>query len=66
MEDRQTGSHVFNRALIIARIQDLIFGKDCKKKILENNSVDLSMQERMEVLKSEYPLETLKTIIDGK
>ena len=40
--------------------------EEYKKKIIENNSIDLTMQERMEVLKSVYPLDTLKTIIDGK
>lgn len=36
------------------------------KKINEDNSLDLTMQERISILESEYPLETLKTILDGK
>ena len=66
MENRQTGSPVFDRERIISRIQNLIFSEDCKKKINEDNSIDLTIQERIEVLNSEYPLETLKTILYGK
>lgn len=40
--------------------------EEYKKKINEDNSIDLTIQERMKVLKSEYPLETLKTILNGK
>jgi hypothetical protein len=56
----------FTQLAIVKELQNLIFGKETKEKIISDNSIGLTIDEKSKVLSSEYPIETLKEILNGK